>query len=328
MVQGGGYDTAMPLLGKTGVEVSPLCFGTMSFGGDADEAMSERLYRRCREAGVNFFDCANVYAGGASETILGKLVSGERDALVLTSKVGFGAGGFRVANLSRRAIVAECEASLRRLKTDRLDIYFLHTHDAHTPMEQSLRALDDLVTSGKILYPGVSNWAAWEVALSLGRCERERLAPFEVMQPMYNLVKRQAEVELLPLARHAGLAVIPYSPLGGGLLTGKYAGDDAEGRIKSNKMYASRYRSDEAHRVAAAFADHARQLGHHPATLAVAWVASHPAVTAPIIGARNVEQLEPSLKAATLTLSDDERDAITALSPSPGVATDRTESDD
>ncbi len=318
----------MPLLGRTGVEVSPLCFGTMSFGGDADEAMSERLYRRCREAGVNFFDCANVYAGGASETILGKLISGERDALVLTSKVGFGAGGFRVANLSRRNIVQQCEASLRRLKTDRLDVYFLHTHDLNTPMEQSLRALDDLVRAGKILYPGVSNWAAWEVALSLGKCDRDRLAPFEVMQPMYNLVKRQCEVELLPLARHAGMAVMPYSPLGGGLLTGKYAGDDAQGRIKSNRMYASRYRSEEAHAVAATFAEHARQSGHHPATLAVAWVASHPAVTAPIIGARNVEQLEHSLAAASLELSDEQRKEITKLAPSPGVATDRTECDD
>ena len=319
----------MPLLGRTGVEVSPLCFGTMSFGGDADEAMSERLYRRCRDAGVNFFDCANVYAGGASETILGKLMSGERDELVITSKVGFGAGGFRTANLSRRNIVAACEASLRRLKTDRLDVYFLHTHDLNTPMEQSLRALDDLVKAGKILYPGVSNWAAWEVALSMGRCEIERLAPFEAMQPMYNLVKRQAEVELLPLAQHAGLAVTPYSPLGGGLLTGKYAGDlESNGRIKTNKMYASRYRSEESHAVAARFAAHAKENGQHPATLAVAWVASHPAVTAPIIGARNVEQLEPSLAAADLTLTKEEREAITKLSPSPGVATDRTESDD
>ena len=314
-------------LGNTGVSVSALCYGTMSFGGDADAAMSERLYKRCREAGINFFDCANVYAGGDSERILGKLMKAERDDLVITSKVGFGQGDFNSRGLSRKAIVANCEASLERLGTDYLDVYFCHTNDSKTPMEQTLRALDDLVAAGKILYPAASNWPAWEVALSLGVCEREGFAKFEVMQPMYNLVKRQAEVEILPLCEAKNIAVIPYSPLGGGLLSGKYTTkqkDDA-GRLSTNKMYAKRYGDERVFDIAEQFTQLANEMGHHPATLAVAWVGSHPAVTAPIIGARNLEQLEPSLKAAELNLTAEQRDAISALSPEPPPATDRSE---
>ncbi len=313
-------------LGNTGVKVSGLCYGTMSFGGDADEATSEALYKRCREAGINFFDCANIYAGGRSETILGRLIAEERDEIVLTSKVGFGTD-HRVAGLSRRAVMSACEASLKRLNTDRIDVYFCHTADAGTPMEQTLRALDDLVRQGKILYPAVSNWPAWQVALSLGVCEREHFAKFEVMQPMYNLVKRQAEVEILPLCEHAGIGVIPYSPLGGGLLSGKYgkARKPDAGRLVSNAMYQRRYAEADAYETAERFTDYAQQAGHHPATLAVAWVAAHPAVTAPIIGARNVQQLEPSLKAADLQLSAEERAVISALSTEPAMATDRSE---
>ena len=315
-------------LGTTGVQVSPLCFGTMSFGGDADEATSKTLYQRCREAGINFFDCANTYAGGESERILGRLMKSERDELVITSKVGFGPKDIPNARgLSRRTIVANCEASLRRLGTDRLDVYFCHTTDPATPMEQTLAALDDLVTAGKIIYPAVSNWAAWQIALALGVSERRRLARFEVMQPMYNLVKRQAEVELLPLAEHTGLGVIPYSPLGGGLLTGKYGKGkkDAGGRLSTNAAYAARYGDEAVYQTAEKFTQYAQQQGHHPATLAVAWVASHPAVTAPIIGARNLEQLEPSLAAADLKLSPTQREEIGKFSAEPPPATDRSE---
>jgi aryl-alcohol dehydrogenase-like predicted oxidoreductase len=314
-------------LGNTGVQVSRLCYGTMSFGGDADEAISEQLYRRCREAGVNFFDCANVYAGGTSERILGKLMAGERDDLVITTKVGFGSKDFAQRGLSRKAILAACDASLERLGTDRIDVYFCHTFDDATPMEQTLRALDDLVKAGKILYPAVSNWAAWQIAQGLGRCELDRLAPIEVVQPMYNLVKRQAEVEILPMCEARNLGVIPYSPLGGGLLSGKYGKGrrDDKGRISTSQMYARRYHGEQVFEAAEAFTEHAKQIGHHPATLAVAWVAGHPAITAPIIGARNVEQLEPSLKAGELVLSDDDRAAISALSHEPPPATDRSE---
>ena len=157
------------VLGKTGVQVSSLCFGTMSFGGDADEETSAAMYRRCRDAGINFFDCANTYAGGRSEEILGKLIAGERDDIVLTSKVTFPTGpDINARGMSRRHIMMAVDASLKRLGTDRLDVYFLHYFDALTPMEEALRALDDLVSQGKIVYPGVSNWAAWQIARALG----------------------------------------------------------------------------------------------------------------------------------------------------------------
>ena len=211
------------LLGRTGVHVSSLCFGTMSFGGDADEATSAAMYARCRDAGINFFDCANAYGGGRAEEILGKLMAGERDELVITSKVGFrmreglNGEGCRAATSCARWRTA-CAASAPTASTSTLPT-------ASTPTRRSRRRwrrFDDLVRAGKILYPAVSNWAAWQVAKALGICERHGWAKFAVMQPMYNLVKRQAEVEILPLALSEGLGVIPYSPLGGGLLSGKY----------------------------------------------------------------------------------------------------------
>jgi len=315
-------------LGRTGVQVSCLCFGTMSFGGDADEEMSAAMYRRCREAGINFFDCADVYGKGRAEEILGRLIAPERDRIVLTSKV-CGAMGDDINDrgLSRRHIMLGVEASLGRLGTDRLDFYFVHMFDPATPMEQTLRAMDDLVRQGKILYPAVSNWSAWQMAKALGISAQQHLARFECMQPMYNLVKRQAEVEILPLAQAEQIGVISYSPLGGGLLSGKYARGrkPAKGRLVDNKMYGRRYGEEAYYDIAERFTAHANQRGVHPATLAVAWVMSHPAITAPIIGARNVEQLEASLKAADLKLTAEWRAEISALSIEPPVATDRSE---
>jgi aryl-alcohol dehydrogenase-like predicted oxidoreductase len=219
------------------------------------------------------------------------------------------------------------EASLRRLGTDYLDLYFLHTFDPHTPIEETLRALDDLVRQGKILYPAVSNWTAWQTALALGISAREGLARFQCVQPMYNLVKRQAEVEILPLARAAQIGVVSYSPLGGGLLTGKYtaASKPETGRLVDNEMYARRYGDSVYYEIAERFADHARERGIHPATLGVAWVMSHPAITAPIIGARNRQQLETSLAALDVDMTPEWRAEISALSVEPPPATDRSE---
>ena len=318
----------MRIVGRTGVKVSSLCFGTMSFGTIADEAESERMYRACREAGINFFDTANVYGKGSSETILGRLIADERDRIVLTSKV-FGRMGEDVnaGGLSRRHIVQAVEASLRRLKTDRLDFYFVHKFDPDTPIDETLHALDDLVRRGLILYPAVSNWAAWQMAKALGISARESLARFELMQPMYSLVKRQAEVEILPLAEAERVGVIPYSPLGGGLLTGKYSKEDkpSEGRLVDNDNYAKRYGWDVYYEVAERLTGYADERGVHPATLAVAWVRTHPAVTAPIIGARNLEQLRPSLAAADYPMSEEMRAELTALTPPVAPAHDRTE---
>jgi aryl-alcohol dehydrogenase-like predicted oxidoreductase len=316
------------LLGKTGVQVSSLCFGTMSFGGDADEETSAAMYRRCRDAGINIFDCANGYAGGRSEQILGKLIAPHRDEIILTSKVFFPVGtDINARGLSRRHIMLALEASLKRLNTDRMDLYFLHGFDDNTPMEEPLRALDDLVAQGKILYPGVSNWAAWQIAKGLGISVAQGWVRFQCMQPMYNLVKRQAEVELLPLARSEQVGVISYSPNGGGLLTGKYSTKQRpdSGRLKENALYTARYGDPNYFEIAERFTAHAAEHGVGPAALAVAWVMSHPAITAPIIGARNLQQLEGSLGALDIKMTPEWRAEISALSPEPPPATDRSE---
>ncbi len=315
-------------LGKTGVKVSQLCFGTMSFGAEADDKMSGLMFKRCRDAGINFFDCADVYSDGVAEEILGRLIGGCRDEIVLTTKVHGPMGDdVNAGGLSRRHIVGAVEASLRRLKTDRIDIYFAHKFDPDADLEQTLYAFEDLVRTGKIIYPAVSNWAAYQIATALGISRRREISEFICIQPMYNLVKRQAEVELLPLAEQENLAVIPYNPLGGGLLTGKYGTSrmaDA-GRLKDVDMYSRRYSLDSYYETADRFSAHAKERGVDPATLGVAWVMSHPAVTAPIIGARNVDQLQASLNAVELNMTPAWREEISALSPAPAVATDRLE---
>lgn len=315
-------------LGNTGIKVSSLCFGTMSFGGDADEEMSGKMFNRCREAGINFFDCANGYAGGRSEEILGRLIASCRAEVIITSKVYFPTGpDVNARGATRRHIRQAIEASLRRLNSEYLDVYFMHRFDETTPLEETLRVLDDLVRQGKILYPAASNYAAWQVTKALGISARQGWASFECLQPMYNLVKRQAEVELLPMAQAEKLGVIPYSPLGGGLLTGKYGvGKRPEaGRLTDNKMYIARYNNDWHYEVAENFANFAQERGYNPASLAVAWVGSHPAVTAPIIGARNLAQLEDSLKSLAITMTPELRAEISALSPEPPPATDRSD---
>jgi aryl-alcohol dehydrogenase-like predicted oxidoreductase len=300
----------------------------MSFGGDADEQTAAAMFHRCREAGINFFDTANGYSNGRSEEVLGKLIASCRNEIVLTSKCGFPrSSDVNDQGMSRRHIQLSVEGSLRRLGTDRLDLYFIHRFDPKTPIEEPVRALDDLVHQGKILYPAVSNWAAWQIATALGVSAREGLARFECLQPMYNLVKRQAEVEILPLAQAEQLGVIPYSPLGGGLLTGKYSTTRKpdQGRLVENQMYVKRYGDTGYYQVAEGFAAHAQARGVRPAALAVAWVMSHPGVTAPIIGARNVEQLEESLASLDIVITPEWRAEISALSPEPPLATDRSE---
>lgn len=314
-------------LGRTGVKVSSLCFGTMSFG-EQDEADAGAVFRRCRDAGINHFDCADVYGKGRSEEVLGRLVSECRDEVVLSTKAFFPMGpDVNARGSSRYHLVRAVEASLRRLSTDRVDLFYLHRFDDLTSLEESLRGIEDLVRAGKVLYPAASNFAAWQVARALGSAERLGWAKLSCIQPMYNLVKRQAEVELLPMAAAEGLGVFPYSPTGGGLLTGKYSASrrPETGRLVENKMYQVRYGEPENYQVAERFCELAREWGHHPAALAVAWVASHPAVTAPIIGARNLEQLNGVLPAASLFLSVEQRDRISALSPAPPLATDRNE---
>ena len=274
-------------IGKTGVEVSPLCFGTMSFGGIADENMSRKMFKEARDRGINFFDSADVYNEGRSEELLGKFMQEHkcRDQLVITSKVfGKTAEDVNAKGLSRRHIKLGVEASLRRLKTDWIDFYFVHSFDSKTDMLQTLKAMDDLV-------------------------------------------KRQAEVEILPMAVAENMGVISYSPLGGGLLTGKYGKDKRpdKGRLVEREDYATRYGLKQYYQIAEDFSNHARERGVDPASLAVAWVESNPAITAPIIGARNLEQLKGSLGALDIEMTEEWRKEITELSITPPPATDRLE---
>lgn len=315
-------------LGRTGVKVSQLCFGTMSFGDEADEEMSGRLYRRCRDAGINFFDCANMYSTGRAEEILGKLISGHRNEVVLTTKAYFPMSQDPNARgASRYHLFNSVEESLRRLNTDRVDIFFIHRFDDYTALEETLRALDDLVSMGKILYPAASNFAAWQIMKGLGISSLHGWARFAVVQPMYNLVKRMAEVELFPMAESEDLAITTYSPLGGGLLSGKYSlgAKPADGRLVRSLRYSTRYRDEWMYKTAGDLKTLAEEIGVHPASLAIAWVAANPAVTAPIIGARNLDQLEIALKSLEIDMTDELYEQVSALSPAPPPATDRSE---
>ncbi len=305
--------------GPNGLTNSPFCFGTMQFGGRSDEAASNAMYAACREAGINFFDTAHDYNGGRSEEILGKLVAPERDKIILATKVAASGGS------SPENIHAQFQESLRRLALDHVDILFLHRWDEGTPLEKSLEACAELHRHGLFTHLGVSNWSAWQVMKGQAIAAREGFPRIDILQPMYNLVKRQVEVEILPMALSEDIAVVGYSPLGGGLLTGKYADNRGEGRLAEDEMYEGRYGPDWMHQAAADFAAFAKARDVHPATLAVAWAARHPGHTCPIISAKSTEQLAPSLAALDFTMDDTLYEEISAMSPTPPPATDRLE---
>lgn len=300
-----------------GVPVSGLCYGTMQFGGTADATASREMYDACRAAGINFFDTAYIYTDGASETLTGRFVGVERDGLVIATKAAYTGGA------GRENLRAQFDLSRQRLGMDMVDILYLHRWDAETPLEESFETLAEMQAQGQIRYIGVSNFAAWQVMKAQAVAEKLGTR-IDILQPMYSLVKRQAEVEILPMAVSEGFAVAPYSPLGGGMLTGKYL-SGGEGRLSQDERYAARYDvawMQDTVRDLMAYAA-ARDLD--PITLAVAWAARHPGVTAPIISARSLEQLRPSLAAQDLVLSDAAYAEITALSQTPPIATDRLE---
>jgi aryl-alcohol dehydrogenase-like predicted oxidoreductase len=314
------------VLGRSGVQVSQLCLGTMAFGGDADAAEAGRMFKAARDAGINFFDTADQYNNGRSEEALGELMRGSRDDLVIATKCFNPTGSdVNARGASRRHVRRAVEASLKRLGTDRVEILYLHHYDRHTPLEEHARALEDVVRSGKALYAAVSNYAAWQTQAMLAHQERNGWPRLQAIQPMYSLVKRQAEVELLPMAKANDVAVVPYSPTGGGLLSGRYLEKGAEGRHTINKMYKTRYGEDWVHETAAKFVAYCKQHSWHPVSAAVAWVGAHPAVTAPIVGARNAEQLKASLESVKITLTAEQHAEIAALSRTPPPSTDRLE---
>jgi len=309
--------------GSTGIRVSELCLGTMTFGNEADEDASRAIMDRALDSGINFFDTADVYTHGTTEEIMGRWLVGRRHEVVVASKVHFPTGkGVNERGSSRLHVLQGVEASLRRLKTDYLDVLYLHHWDEHTPIEQTLAAMNHLVEQGKVLYCGVSNFSAWQTMKAIACARANGFAPIVAAQPMYNLVKRIAEVEILPLAEEENLAVCPYSPLAAGLLTGKYHRGE-RGRISHHPMYRERYKDGAYMEVAGHFVDYAQSIGLSPAALAIAWVIAHPTVTSAIIGARNLEQLDASLAGREIELNEETRSAISALSIDPPRATDR-----
>ena len=309
--------------GKAGIQVSELCLGTMTFGNEADEAMSRHIMDTALDRGINFFDAAHNYNKGLTEEIVGRWIGPHRHEIILTSKVFFPCGGgMNDQGVSRRNLVFSVEKSLKRLQTDYIDLLYLHHWDRHTDIEQTLAAVNTLVEQGKVLYCGVSNYAAWQAMKAISVSERRGYPPIVCMQPMYNLVKRQVEVELLPLAEYAGLAVVPYNAMGAGLLTGKYL-DGETGRLKESEMYKVRYDDARYIEVTRRFVAYAKKKGLSPAALATSWVMSHPMVTSTLFGARNLEQFNDTLTCLDIRLGPEERDAVTALSIDPPLPTDR-----
>jgi 1-deoxyxylulose-5-phosphate synthase len=297
--------------GRTGLRVSRLCLGTMTFGLQCDEAQSRAIMDASADGGIDFIDTADVYplggdvaTVGRTEEIVGRWLKGRRQSFIVATKC-FGQMGPKPwdQGMSRKHIVEAIEGSLRRLGTDYIDLYQLHGFDPSTPLDEALEALDSLVRSGKTRYVGVSNWMAHRLARALGRGEVKNLARIDSVQPRYNLLFRSFERDLLPLCGEEGVAVIPYNPLAGGLLTGKHekGGSPPQGSRftlgRAGVMYQARYWHEREFETIESLRAVAGEVGMSLATLAVAWVLSNPAITSPIIGASRPEQLAESLAA-------------------------------
>jgi len=321
-------------LGHTGVQVSTLCLGTMLFGpwGNPDHEASIRIIHRALDSGINFVDTADVYAAGESEQIVGKALRGRRDDVVLATKFHGPMGDDRNRRgASRRWIVRAVEDSLRRLGTDWIDLYQVHRPEPRVDIDETLGALTDLVRSGKVRYLGSSTFPAHAIVEDQWTAQRRNRERFVSEQPPYSMLVRGIEADVLPTAQRYGMAVIPWSPLSGGWLTGRYrkGADIAEPTSAARRRLADRYDltlpANQAKLEAAdALGQLAEEAGIPLVQLAIAWVARHPAITAPIIGPRTMEQLESQLGAADVTLSDDVLDRIDEIVP-PGTNLNATD---
>ena len=316
-------------LGRSGLRVSPFCLGTMTFGTEwgwgSDVETSNQVISTYREHGGNFLDTANMYTKGHSEAIIGDYFAsgpgkGQRDRMVIATKflsnmyVGDPNGG----GASRKTIMESCEQSLRRLKTDSIDLYWMHFYDKHTPIDETMRALDDLVRQGKVRYIGFSDTPAWIVSRAQTMAMLRDWSPLIALQIEYSLLERTVEHDLVPMAREMGLGVTPWSPLKGGILTGKYTREDipkeGQGRYKKD----SRYLTERTFKIVDALKDIASKHDASPAQVALKWVQDRPGVASTIIGARKLEQLEDNLKALAIELSADDTTRLDELSaPEP-----------
>ncbi len=305
------------VLGRTGARVSPLCLGCMNFGSGADEAASVAIMHRALEAGLNFWDTANVYSRGVSETYVGKALQGKRDEVFLATKVhGKMGDGPNDSGNSRLNIIKGCEASLKRLQVDHIDLYQIHRPQAEVPIDETLGALDDLIRAGKVRYIGTSTYAAYQLVESLWVSEKLGLNRFVTEQPPYNLLDRRVERELLPVARTYGFGVIPWSPLAGGMLTGKYRKDEkgpSGSRYESGKFRSGEEVNDATWAVVEGVRALAEEKGVAMDAFALAWVLHQPGITSPIIGPKTMEQLEDNLKALDVAITEEDRKRVDAL---------------
>jgi aryl-alcohol dehydrogenase-like predicted oxidoreductase len=307
--QGKEQEMRYKLLGKSGLKVSEIALGTMTFGEEwgwgASKEESRKIYDAYRKAGGNFVDTANRYTGGTSEKYVGEFIKSEREEIVLATKYTLVSreGDPNSAGNSRKNMIQSLEASLKRLGTDYIDLYWLHAWDHLTPVEEVMRAFDDMIRSGKIVYAGVSDTPAWVVARANMMAELRGWSPFVALQIEYSLIERTVERELLPMARELGMAVTPWAVMGGGLLTGKYNKQTDE--PKRMKEGDSRRINEHNLKIAEEVVKIADELGKKPGQVAIDWVRQKPGLIIPIIGARNVKQLEESLGALEFTLSDE-----------------------
>ena len=312
-------------LGRTGTKVSSLCLGCLMFGGRTSESDSMDIIDRAIDGGINFLDTANMYVRGRSEEMVGKALqrNGKRDRIVLATKVHYRMDDDdpNAQGNSRRHIVEQCEASLRRLQTDYIDLYQIHRPCSEVPIDETLRALDDLIRAGKVRYIGSSTFAAWQVVESLWAAKELGLNRFVCEQPPYHLLDRSIERELVPMALTYGTALIPWAPMAGGFLTGKYrrGGErPADARYQDESQHEGLF-SDAAYDVLDVVADMAGKRGCTPGQFALAWCAQQPGITSPIVGVRTMEQLEENLGSSEVEVSEEERARIDQVAP-PGQA--------
>ena len=310
------------LLGNSGLRVSEMCLGTMTFGEDwgwgTDKIDSRKIYEAFRDAGGNFFDTANFYTNGTSETLLGEFIAGHRGSVVLATKYSNAPPGTdpNAAGNHRKSMMQAVEGSLRRLKTDYIDLYWLHIWDSITPFDEVMRSFDDLTRQGKILYAGVSNAPAWWIARANTLAELRGWNRFAGLQVEYSLIERTVERELLPMSKALGLGVTAWSPLAGGWLSGKYFEDrKTGGRLDEQQWRDNALEVNERSRaIVAEVATVARETGRSSAQVALAWLRHRDMPVTPIIGARKIEQLKDNLSSLDLNLTADQRERLATVS--------------
>jgi aryl-alcohol dehydrogenase-like predicted oxidoreductase len=299
-------------LGRTGLKVSPICLGTMNYGDPVSETESINIMKSAMAAGINFFDTSDAYVGGRSEEIVGKAIKGKRHSVVIATKVGGRIGpGANDSGLSRQHIVQAIEGSLRRLQTDYIDLYYCHMPDFDTPIEETLRVLDDLVHQGKVNYIGCSNFSVWQLCKALCVSSLHNLARFDCIEPPYNLLTRDIDSELIPLCASEGIGVCVYNPLAGELLTGRhqFGKPPAEGRLTHELMgpgYLERYWSKINFEAVKKLKQIAKEHGCSLAQFALAWILSNETITSALSGTTTLEQLEENLEATEIELSQEE----------------------